>query len=97
MARRPDTTEDSFAFLNRASGIVWERLREQLDAWYAAFPDDDGDLRRRFRSADPRQHFAAWWEIYLHALLTALGYKLTVHPTVPGTKGHPRLPGRARR
>jgi hypothetical protein len=82
-------TEDSYAFLNRASGIVWERLREKLDAWYAAFPDDDGDLRRRFRSADPRQHFAAWWEIYLHALLTALGYKLTVHPTVPGTKGHP--------
>ncbi len=82
-------TEDSFAFLNRASGIVWERLREKLDAWYAAFPDDDGDLRRRFRSADPRQHFAAWWEIYLHALLTALGYKLTVHPTVPGTEGHP--------
>lgn len=82
-------TEDSFRFLNRASGAVWDRIRSQLDSWYAAFPDADGDLRRRFHSRDPRQHYAAWWELYLHGTLTALDYELTVHPDIPGTKGHP--------
>jgi hypothetical protein len=92
--RRSDSSpalrcEDSFAFLNRASGIVWERQRQLLDRWYSEFPDLDGDLRRRLRARDPRQHYAAWWELYMHALLRALGYKLTVHPPVPGTTGHP--------
>jgi hypothetical protein len=82
-------TEDSFSFLNRARGIVWDRIRDQLDAWYAVFPDGDGDVRRRYRSRDPRQHYAAWWELYLHALFTALGFELTVHPDIPGHKGHP--------
>lgn len=82
-------TEDSFRFLNRAAGAVWDRIRDQLDSWYAAFPDPDDDLRRRFRARDPRQHYAAWWELYLHGLLTALDYRLTVHPDVPGAKGHP--------
>lgn len=82
-------SEDSFTFLNRADGIVWHRIREKLDGWYGAFPDDDEDVLRRFRSADPRQHYAAWWEIYLHALLTTLGFELTVHPDLPGTNGHP--------
>jgi hypothetical protein len=82
-------SEDSFSFLNRAHGIVWGRLRDQLDRWYAAFPDEDGDLRRRYRSRDPRQHYAAWWELYLHTLLTSLGYDLTVHPEILGHKGRP--------
>lgn len=82
-------SEDSFAFLNRASGIVWARQRELLDRWYSEFPDADGDLRRRLRAADSRQHYAAWWELYMHALLRALGYEMTIHPPVPGTAGHP--------
>jgi hypothetical protein len=80
--------EDSFAFMNRAAGVVWERIRDELERWYAAFPEDT-DLRQRFRSRDPRQHYAAWWELYLHNLFTSLGYRLTVHPEIPGTKGHP--------
>lgn len=82
-------SEDSFTFLNRAAGVVWARIRATLDGWYAAYPDADGDLRERFRSRRPDQHFAAWWELYLHALLTSLGFTLTVHPVVPDTDGHP--------
>ncbi|MHB8241685.1 MAG: hypothetical protein ACYDHN_06805 [Solirubrobacteraceae bacterium] len=82
-------TEDSFSFLNRARGVVWERIRNQLDGWYAAFPDVDGDVRRRYRSRDLRQHYASWWELYLHAVFSALGYKLTVHPEIAGHNGHP--------
>lgn len=41
--------EDSFTFLNRAAGVVWQRQRDLLEAWYLDFPDADGDLRARFR------------------------------------------------
>jgi hypothetical protein len=85
--KRP--SEDTFSFLNRVSGIVWKRQRGLLERWYADFPDSDGDLRRRLRSRSPQQHFAAWWELYIHALFRALGYEVTVHPVVPGTAGHP--------
>jgi hypothetical protein len=81
--------EDSFSFLNRADGSVWRRIRDKLNDWYAALPDGDESVRRRFRKADPRQHYAAWWELYMHALLRALGFDVTVHPDVPGTDGHP--------
>jgi hypothetical protein len=81
--------EDSFTFLNRARGNVWARQRELLDTWYTAFPDLDGDLRRRFRKRSPQQHYAAWWELYVHAVLRALGFEVTVHPVIPGTSGHP--------
>jgi hypothetical protein len=82
-------SEDSFAFLDRAAGVVWERIREKLDEWYTSFPDADGDLRERFRSPRPDQHHAAWWELYVHNLLQSMGFEVTVHPTVPGTTGHP--------
>jgi hypothetical protein len=82
-------SEDSFAFLNRVSGTAWARIREVLEGWYAGFPDTNGDLRSRFRSHDPRQHYPAWWELYMHRLLRALGFEVTVHPNVPGTDGHP--------
>jgi hypothetical protein len=81
--------EDAFSFLNRVAGVSWERIRDTLESWYAAYPDEDGTLRSRFRLSDPRQHYAAWWELYVHALFTALGFDLTVHPIVPGTDGRP--------
>ncbi|MBV9817624.1 MAG: hypothetical protein JOZ07_04665, partial [Solirubrobacterales bacterium] len=81
--------EDSFSFLNRVAGPTWHRQRELLDRWYSAFPDRAGDLRNRFRSADPRQHYPAWWELYVHALFRALQFDVTTHPTIPGTTGHP--------
>jgi hypothetical protein len=81
--------EDSFSFLNRVDGVVWQRQRELLDSWYRVFPDAARDLRTRFRSRDPRQHYPSWWELYVHALFRALHFKVTVHPDVPGTSGHP--------
>jgi hypothetical protein len=77
--------EDSFTFLNRAAGVVWQRQRDLLEAWYRDFPDEDGDLRARFRAKDPRQHYPGWWELYVHALFRCLGYTMTVHPSIPGT------------
>ncbi len=88
--RTPQTyAEDSFRFLNRVDSRYWERVRAQLEEWYADFPDPDGDLRERFRSRSPRQHYPAWWELYVYTLLRRLGYTVTIHPTIPGSTGRP--------
>lgn len=81
--------ESHFAFLNRADSVFWGRVRDQLDAWYRAFPDADGDLRRRFRSDEPGQHYAAWWELYLHAVFRRLGFAVATHPDSGTTGGRP--------
>jgi len=81
--------EDAFTFLNRASGIVWERIRAELEVWYAAYPDETGDLRARFRSRDHRQHYGAWWELYVLTLLSAVGFRVSTHPEIPGSSGRP--------
>ncbi len=81
--------EDTFAFLNRVSGVLWDRIRGELELWYEPFPDEDRDVRARFHSGDPSQHFAAWWELYLHRLFCRLGFEIEVHPTVEGSAGRP--------
>ena len=83
-------SEDSFAFLNRAAGAFWQRVRDELENWFAAYPSEhQADLRARFRSRLPSQHWAAWWELYLHRVFTALGFEVEVHPELPGVDARP--------
>jgi hypothetical protein len=82
--------EDTFSFLNRASGIVWSRIRAVCEAWFSAYPAAHAaDLRGRFRSKHAGAHLRAWWELYLHHLFTSLGYNIDVHPAVAGTDNRP--------
>jgi hypothetical protein len=82
-------SEGSFAFLNRIATPFWDRVRRELDSWYGEFPDEDGDLRARFRRSEANQHYAAWWELYLHRLFTRLGFHAEVHPNMGEDAGHP--------
>jgi hypothetical protein len=79
-------SESQFAFLNRADGAPWQRVREVLEDWYRYHPDPDGGLRARFREHDIYQHAPAWWELYTFTLFRRLGCALTVDPTIPGTR-----------
>ena len=82
--------EDSFSFYNRAAGVHWQRVRDVLDEWFAAYPDEHkADLRGRFRSKVAGQHVGAIWELYLHRLFSCMGYSVSVHPDVPGSTGRP--------
>src|SRR4051794_27069319 len=82
--------EDSFAFLNRAEGAVWARIRCELDGWFAAFPPEaQADVRGRFRSRIPGAHWGAWWELFLHRLFVRLGYRVRPHPEVPNSTRRP--------
>ena len=67
-------SEDSFRFLNRVDTPYWAGVRQLLDEWFAdyarfASPKKTTDLKARFRSSDPRQHWPAWWEFYTFRLL----------------------------
>src|SRR5215213_5282926 len=80
--------ESIFSFLNRVDQPFWERIREELERWYADYPDEQRgfDLRQRFRRPEPNQHFGAWWELYLHRLFRCLGFHVEVEPSVRGGK-----------
>jgi hypothetical protein len=78
--------EDTFSFLNRVDQPFWQRIREELERWYADYPDDEPGLpfRRRFRDPAPAQHYGAWWELYLHRLFRCLCFEVEVEPNVVG-------------
>jgi hypothetical protein len=81
-----------FDFYNRVDRPEWARVRDELEDWYSHYPDDDGELRKRFRSRRHDQHFGAWWELYTYTFYRRLEYEITVHPTLPnGEETKPRL------
>ena len=84
-------SESHFAYLNRADGSAWQRIRDLHEEWYSDYPDAAGDLRARFRESDIRQHAPAWWELYTHALFRRLGYTVEVHPELAGTSRRPDM------
>jgi hypothetical protein len=82
--------EPTYTFLSRVDDPVFDRIRRQLEAWLAEFPDDHRpDLRARLASGDDRQFSAAFWELYLHHVYRLLGYDPEIHPEVPGTGNRP--------
>ncbi len=82
--------EDSFSFYNRAAGAHWQRIRDVLEDWFAAYPDaHKADIRGHFRSKIAGQHAAATWELYLHRLFSRMGYSVVVHPELHGSTGRP--------
>ena len=81
-------TDSSFAVLNRTAQPEYECLRKLLESWFEHFPDDGRgnlDLRKRFRSDKDRKHQAAFFELYISAMLRALPAYVEAHPTVDPT------------
>ena len=73
--------EPVFEYYNRSTRKDVVRVKQVLEDWFARFPKDT-DLRQRFRSRIGRQHQGAFFELYLHELLTRLGYTVDAHPQV---------------
>jgi hypothetical protein len=56
-------------------------VRDELEAWFDAFPaQGKTDLRKRFVARAAQQHYPAWWELYLFTLFSRLGFEVEVHP-----------------
>lgn len=67
-----------------------EHVRNTLELWFKKYPDaHKTDLCERFRSDDNYNHEGSFFELFLHELLTRLGFSLMVHPEIPDTRDRP--------
>jgi hypothetical protein len=80
--------EPRYAFLDRAAGAPWQRIRETLDSWFARLPvAAQREIRVRFSSDDDLHHLGAFWELWVHEAHRRLGWNVTVHVgTEPGER-----------
>jgi len=83
--------EAQFAYLNLSGRPEAARVRDNVDAWFAGYPEKRRDeLIARFRSAIDDQHHSAFFELFLYQLMLARGCKvLEIEPTLPHTTKSP--------
>jgi hypothetical protein len=82
--------EPLYAFVNQAAGADWQRVRDSLTEWLAAYPvDEQRSLISRFRRTDRRGFLGAFWELYLHELFRRLGFRIELHPEVAASTHRP--------
>jgi len=82
--------EPIFNYYNRSTRASVIRIRELLEDWFAAYPNEASeDLRQRFRSPIAGQHRGAFFELYLHRLVTRVGYVVEIHPEIEDEDTHP--------
>ena len=72
--------EPAYAFLDRAAGTHWERVRGELDGWFARLPAAArADLRNRFAQDAELDHAGAFWELWVHEAHRRRGFEVTVN------------------
>lgn len=82
--------ESHAQFLDRVAGPYWDQVRDLVEAWFSRLcADAQADVRGRLRSKDDRQSRGAFFELYLHECLLQMGYAVTCHPEIEGTKRMP--------
>lgn len=82
--------ESIFDYLNRSARLEYKRIRNLLEQWFEGFSSEVQDeLRARIRSKDDRQHLGAFFELYLHELLSKSGFSVEIHPTISNRATHP--------
>jgi hypothetical protein len=83
-------SESIFDYLNRSARLESKRIRNLLEQWIEGLSSEVQDeLRARIRSRDDRQHLGAFYELYLHELLSKSGFSVEIHPAVNNKTTHP--------
>ncbi len=76
-------TESYFSYLNHTARPLFENLRHILQDWFDGFnAKEEKRLKvwKEFRSENNRLHINAFFEIYLHFLLTRMGFHVEIEP-----------------
>jgi len=85
-----ELAEPSFDYLNSSVRPRCARIRDLLEQWYNHLPPEvQPELRSRFRTKDDQQHLGAFFELYLHELLSRLGFGVEFHPQIEKKGTHP--------
>ena len=74
-------SEGRFDYLNQSGRPMFEAVRQLLDSWWRDLPASER-LRcwKAFRSGGDSALLSAFWEMYLHRSLRAVGYRPVWHP-----------------
>jgi len=101
--QRPRRENESiFDYMNSSSRPLVAGIRELLELWFERYPEDaKHQLKRRLYSRTDSQHQSAFFELYLHELLTSrfevvlepdMGLDITTHPDFKASlDGNPRF------
>jgi hypothetical protein len=82
--------ESTYAFLNRAAGDDWERVRLLLEQWTRRIdPVAWRQTLSEFRNDDCLDGRSAFWELYLNEVFSRLGFDPLHHPALPNTAQTP--------
>jgi hypothetical protein len=77
-----------FGYLNRSARPAAQRVRAVIEEWFIRYPVAHADeLHARPRTDD--QHQAAFFELFVHEMLTRSSWAVEVHPELPGTTRRP--------
>jgi len=97
--KKQSFSEPDYSYLNESARFQQERIRTLLEQWFADFArmsqtdpltkyqDKLRNICAEFRSENTRKHWAAFFEIYCHELLSTQRYIVEVEPTRGMTKG----------
>jgi hypothetical protein len=87
---RPSSGEPLYTFLDRVAGPFWDRIRQLIEDWANDYsPGERADVVGRLQNRRDIDFTGAYWELFLHQGLKALGFEVTCHPEVAGTRKRP--------
>lgn len=82
--------ESEFEYHNISARPGVEAFRKVAEQWFRSYPDQHKrDLRARFRSKSPSDHFGAFFELYLHQLLLSMNCEVQIHPQLISSSARP--------
>jgi hypothetical protein len=84
--------EELFEFYDTCGRHGYDEFRSIVNAWLAEMPmEARAELITRMRDGGNREFQSALCELVVHAFLVRSGYKVVLHPDVPGSTKHPDL------
>ena len=82
--------DDLFDFYDNCARHSYDEFRSIVNAWLAEMPAEArGELITRMRNGGNREFQSALCELAVHAFLVRSGYKVVLHPQVPGSTKRP--------
>lgn len=79
-----------YDYLLRSARSEAGQIREVLEAWLTRYPAEHrARLAAEFRRDEDEHFLAAFFDLYVHEIVSKLGCWLEVHPAIPGTARSP--------
>ena len=76
-------SEPIFTYLNQSARIKANKVRDLIENWFSHYPStEQKEMRARLQSPNDIQFLSAFFELYMHAALSKLGYKVEIHSTL---------------